>query len=83
MIDVSRRRQELLLGPGPLDLWVVLDEAALHRKVGQGQVMADQLNHVADLAEQIEGLTVQVIPFDAGPHAGLGGSFSIFEFGWV
>lgn len=82
LIEVSRQRQEALTCPDPLDLTVILDEAALHRRVGHPEVMAGQLRHIADVAECHDNVTVQVIPFDAGPHPGLGGPFTIMEFGW-
>lgn len=82
LIEVTWLRQQVLFGSDPLVLWTILDEAALRREVGSSEVMAAQLNHLAGLAEQHDTVTVQVIPFAAGPHAGLGGSFSILEFGW-
>jgi hypothetical protein len=82
LVEITERRQQVLVEPEPLDLWVVLDEAALRRAAGDPGVMREQLHLVADLAEQRENVTVQVVPFGAGMHAGLHGSFSLMEFGW-
>jgi hypothetical protein len=82
MVEITRHRQAVLDGDAPLELWAVLDEAALHRAVGDPEVMRTQLEHVADLADRRHNITVQVIPFGAGMHAGLHGSFWIMEFGW-
>jgi hypothetical protein len=82
LMRVSQQRQQILTGEAPVELRALLDEATLHRTVGPPEVMQQQLEHLADIAEEYDHLTVQVIPFDAGPHAGLGGSFSLFEFGW-
>ena len=82
LMRVSQQRQQILTGEHPVEFRALLDEATLHRAVGPPDVMRDQLEHLADSAEDHGHLTVQVIPFDAGPHAGLGGSFSLFEFGW-
>jgi transcriptional regulator with XRE-family HTH domain len=84
LLEVSWRRQQVLHGSDPVALRLVLYEAALHLKVGAtAEVMREQLDHIASMVEQNHTLTVQVLPFDAGPHPGLGGSFSILEFGLV
>lgn len=82
LVEIRRRRQEVLHGPDPLVLHAIVDEAVLHRRAGSPEVMRAQLHHAADLAEQLPNVTLQVVPLDAGPHAGLGGSFNIIEFGW-
>jgi transcriptional regulator with XRE-family HTH domain len=67
------RNQPLLL------LWLVLDEAVLHREVGDSKVMHDQLVHLAELSER-PNITVEVIPDTSGAHSGLLGAFAIAEF---
>ncbi len=42
--------------------------------------MPDQLVHIADRARDDERVTVRVIPFGAGEHAGLSGPFTLLEF---
>jgi hypothetical protein len=79
-IEVRMRRQGRITAErDPLRLWVVLDEAALRRSVGNRQVMREQLEYLADMS-QLPHVTVQVLPFDVGAHAGLNGQYSILEF---
>lgn len=79
-IEVRIRRQDRVAATSnPLRLWVVLDEAALRRVVGNSLVMREQLEHLAEMS-QLPHVTVQVLPFDAGAHPGLNGQYSILEF---
>jgi transcriptional regulator with XRE-family HTH domain len=66
-------------GVGALRYHAVLDEAALHRRVGGEQVMAAQLQRLAEAAEQ-PNVTVQVIPFEFGAHPAMESNFSILNF---
>ncbi|CAM5314413.1 hypothetical protein TPAU25S_00945 [Tsukamurella paurometabola] len=72
-VEVRLRRQSRITADTePLRLWVVLDEASLHRVVGSRQVMREQLEHVMELS-QLPHITVQVLPFEVGAHAGING----------
>ncbi|PZS40256.1 MAG: transcriptional regulator, partial [Pseudonocardiales bacterium] len=53
----------------------------LHREVGGRAVMARQLRQLIEAATTQPNVTVQVIPFTAGAHAAVEGSFAIIEFG--
>jgi hypothetical protein len=72
-------RQSLLTQPDPLELWVVLDEAALRRMVGGPKTMAAQLRRLVQLAD-LPHVTLQVLPFDQGAHASMGTSFHRLTF---
>ncbi|MCX2925601.1 helix-turn-helix domain-containing protein [Streptomyces sp. NEAU-W12] len=79
-VEVRLRRQNRITAEtDPLRLWVVLDEASLHRVVGSRQVMREQLEHVMELSQQPH-ITVQVLPFEVGAHSGINGQYSILEF---
>ncbi|CAM5542399.1 Transcriptional regulator OS=Streptomyces fumanus OX=67302 GN=GCM10018772_31460 PE=4 SV=1 [Streptomyces fumanus] len=79
-VQVRIRRQERVTAEhNPLRLWVVLDEAALRRIVGNKQIMREQLEHVAEMSK-LPHITVQVLPFDVGAHPGINGQYSILEF---
>jgi transcriptional regulator with XRE-family HTH domain len=78
-VDLRVRRQRLLHGSPPIELWAVLDEAALHRQVGGPQVMSDQLYHLVKVSE-LPNVTIQVLPFSRGAHPGVIGPFSLIEF---
>ncbi|PJN24944.1 helix-turn-helix transcriptional regulator [Kitasatospora sp. CB02891] len=72
-------RQGIVEDPtGPV-LWMVLDEAVLHRVVSSRQVMAEQLRHIVRLITERQ-IIVQVVQFDAGAHAMLEGMISLMTF---
>jgi transcriptional regulator with XRE-family HTH domain len=84
--DVERRvalrmaRQPMLLsGRNPPQLWAVLDEAVLHRTVGGPGLMRLQLDHLVEVASR-PNVAVQVIPYSAGAHPGMGKPFVILSF---
>jgi transcriptional regulator with XRE-family HTH domain len=79
LVDLRMKRQRRFDDNPPLELWAIIDEAAVRRPVGGKQVMRAQLEHLLDMAQR-PGITVQVLPFDCGAHAGHGGPFSILEF---
>jgi transcriptional regulator with XRE-family HTH domain len=79
-VEVRTRRQEILTRePDPLRLWAVMDEAVLHRRVGNAEIMQAQMHHLLQVAE-LPRVTLQVIPFEAGAHPGAAGPFSILQF---
>ncbi|MFC3572973.1 helix-turn-helix transcriptional regulator [Streptomyces yaanensis] len=79
-VQVRLRRQERIDAENnPLRLWVVLDEAALRRVVGNNLVMREQLEHLVEMS-QLPHVTVQVLPFEVGAHPGLNGQYAILEF---
>ena len=80
LVNARIERQSILDRPTPPELWVVIDEAVLHRLIGSQQVMHDQLLHLAHCACR-NGITIQVVPADAGAHAGLLGAFIVAGFG--
>jgi transcriptional regulator with XRE-family HTH domain len=84
--DVERRvhlrvtRQKILRRPTSAPaLWAVVDEAALHRPIGGSKVMKEQVEHLLELME-LPNVTLQVMPFRFGGHAGEGGAFTILRF---
>jgi transcriptional regulator with XRE-family HTH domain len=78
-VAVRLARQKLLSGPNPLKVWVILDESVLHRRIGGAQVQRAQLEHLVEQGEK-PNVTIQVVPFDAGPHPGMIGSFTVVRF---
>jgi transcriptional regulator with XRE-family HTH domain len=78
-VHVRMARQSLLTQDDPIDLRVVLDEAVLSRPVGGDEVMRDQLMRLIAAAHRPNGV-IQILPFAAGPHAGMDGTFAILEF---
>lgn len=78
-VNARMRRQRLLTQPSAPDLWAVLDEAALHRAPGGRNVMRAQLEHLLQVTD-LPNVTLQIVPFRAGPHAAAGGPFTILRF---
>jgi transcriptional regulator with XRE-family HTH domain len=79
LVALRMRRQDMLTKPTPIELWAVIDEAALHRLMGGREVMRGQLAHLVEIAE-LPNVTLQVLPFTKGAHAGVIGAFTLIEF---
>ncbi|POG47334.1 transcriptional regulator [Streptomyces sp. ZL-24] len=83
--DIERRvalrleRQKVLVSERAPVFHAVLDEAALRRPYGEREVMRAQLRHLIDMSEQ-PNITLQVMPFSYGGHAGESGSFTLLRF---
>jgi hypothetical protein len=78
-IRARAARQQRLTGEEPLQLAVILDEAALRRPIGGPGMMRAQLAHLIDRAE-LANVELRVLPFAAGAHASLSGAFDILRF---
>ena len=78
-VRLRMRRQALLSRPDPPNVWSVMDEAVLRRPVGGAAVMRAQYRHLIEVAE-LPHVTLQVIPFARGAHAGESGSFTVLRF---
>jgi transcriptional regulator with XRE-family HTH domain len=79
LVDLRMKRQEVLDRDPPLDVWMILDEAVVRRTIGGPEVMRDQLARLVEASKK-PNVTLQVLPFSSGSHAGLRGPFSILEF---
>jgi transcriptional regulator with XRE-family HTH domain len=79
LVALRMQRQEVILRADPIELWLILDETVIRRTMGGPELMRAQLNHLAD-ASQWPNVTLQVLPFSAGPHPCLNGPFTIIEF---
>jgi hypothetical protein len=78
-VGLRVKRQELLDRAEPPHVWTVMDEAVLRRPFGGAAVMRDQLGRLAE-AVRLPQVTLQVVPFARGGHAGASGAFSILRF---
>jgi transcriptional regulator with XRE-family HTH domain len=79
VVDMRMQRQRLLDQDPPLDLWLILDEGAIRRNVGGSEVMRHQLEQLVQ-ASRWANVTLQILSFASGAHAGLTGPFAILEF---
>ncbi|WP_405447153.1 Scr1 family TA system antitoxin-like transcriptional regulator [Streptomyces erythrochromogenes] len=78
-VAARMERQRILDRENPPLMWVVLSEAVLHQEIGGRAVMRNQLAHLLDLQGR-EWVRVQILPFEAGAHAGQMGSFTVLRF---
>ncbi|MFC8272398.1 Scr1 family TA system antitoxin-like transcriptional regulator [Streptomyces sp. NPDC057271] len=72
-------RQRVLERDAPPLIWVVMSEAVLRQEVGGRTVMRNQLAHLLAMQER-EWVKIQILPFEAGAHTGLMGSFNLLRF---
>ncbi|MEU9018016.1 helix-turn-helix transcriptional regulator [Actinomadura sp. NPDC048394] len=72
-------RKALFQRDNPPLVWLTFDEVILHRVIGSPEIMREQFESLLHLSEQ-PGTVVQVVPFRAGYHSGLGGDFTILGF---
>ncbi|MFC8515580.1 helix-turn-helix transcriptional regulator [Streptomyces cylindrosporus] len=76
---VRLARQRIFEKEEPPVFWMVLSEAALYQEVGGRETMRGQLAHLLSF-EQNPRINIQILPFSAGAHAGLQGSFNLYRF---
>ncbi|MER6956443.1 helix-turn-helix transcriptional regulator [Streptomyces sp. NPDC000618] len=76
---VRLARQRIFEKEEPPLFWVVLSESALHQEIGGSETMREQLAHLLSFQSNPR-INVQVLPFSAGAHAGMTGSFDVYRF---
>lgn len=74
----AHRRARLGADP-PIEVHALLDESALHRRVGDDRTHRTQLRKLSELAGA-PGITIQVLPYTLGAHVGLRSAFAIVDF---
>jgi transcriptional regulator with XRE-family HTH domain len=79
LVKVRMQRQQELARDPELQLSVELYESVLKRRIGNEQVMHDQLQRLVEDAER-PNVTLQILPLNAR-HQVFGESFVIFRFG--
>ena len=67
------------MAENPLNVWQIVEEAALHRMVGGPETMREQLRHLLELGERAN-VSLQVLPYSAGVHAAIDGPFVLLTF---
>ncbi|MFE6184362.1 helix-turn-helix domain-containing protein [Streptomyces sp. NPDC056465] len=79
MVAARMERQRILEREQPPLAWAILDEAVLHRPIGGVEVMRNQLARLLEFASH-RWMRIQVLPFMAGEHSSLAGSFTAMRF---
>lgn len=78
-VELRAARQRLLTRADAPSFRFVVNEAALAVRFGGPEVMADQLDRLARVADR-PNVAVRVLPLDTAAFAAAGGSFTIFTF---
>ncbi|MFJ1778121.1 helix-turn-helix transcriptional regulator [Streptomyces anulatus] len=79
LVAARMERQRILERERPPLAWAILDEAVLYRMIGGPAVMRTQLQKLLDHSAH-RWMRIQVLPFEAGEHASLDGSFTGMRF---
>lgn len=81
LVAARKHRQSRLTDTeAPLDFSTVVSEAAFRRTLGDAEVGPAQLAHVTELAQR-PNVTLHVLPYAAGLHPSMSGSFTVLTFG--
>jgi transcriptional regulator with XRE-family HTH domain len=75
-VELRIDRQHALQGENAPDVWAILNEAVIHRKVGGSEAMQRQMEHLLEVAE-LPNVKLQVLPFSLGAHAAMDGRFTL------
>ncbi|WP_372346025.1 helix-turn-helix domain-containing protein [Streptomyces sp. KL116D] len=78
-VELRMRRRSLLEKEDAPTLWVVMEEAVLHRMVGSPDVMREQIECLLEMSE-LPHISVDIVPFAAGAHVGACAPFTYFRF---
>ncbi|GHF82920.1 helix-turn-helix domain-containing protein [Streptomyces thermodiastaticus] len=78
-VELRLRRQSLLERTDAPTLWVVMEEAVLHRAVGGPDVMREQIDRLLE-ASELDHVSLDIVPFSAGAHVGACAPFTYFRF---
>lgn len=78
-VAIRKARQSLLEKPEQFNLWAIITESVLWQQMGGQDIMRAQLRHLTEVA-RLDNVTLQVLPYSAGAHAGMDGPFAIMEF---
>ncbi|WP_059008622.1 helix-turn-helix domain-containing protein [Streptomyces specialis] len=78
-VALRMERQELLSRSRAPLLWAVIEEGVLRRRVGSPDLMRAQIDRLVE-ATALPNVTLQIMPFSAGPHPGMFGPFQLFRF---
>jgi transcriptional regulator with XRE-family HTH domain len=79
LVRIRLQRQRVLERDPPTELSVVLDESVLNRRIGDDQVMYEQLMRLADVSGRPD-ITLRILPLSA-QHSVFVESFVIFQLG--
>jgi len=76
IVELRTKRQQQLFGDPATRIKFILNEEALYRWIGGRDTMRRQLQHIREIAGR-PNVAVKIVPFSAGVHSGLCGSFTM------
>ncbi|MFC4054017.1 helix-turn-helix domain-containing protein [Actinomadura syzygii] len=79
LVTERMERKSIFDRDDPPHTFLVLDESVIHRNVGGAEVMREQLDYLLEAAQHPR-MELQIVPYTAGYHAGLTGSFIVLGF---
>ncbi len=79
LVELRTKRRDLLTSGDAPQFSFVLDESVIHRQAGSPAIMSRQLMYLVSVAE-LPNVTMRLVPFTAGLHPGMKGSFEVVEF---
>jgi transcriptional regulator with XRE-family HTH domain len=79
LVELRTRREDLFDAENGPSFHFILDEAVVRRLVVGASVMRRQLRRLIEVANK-PNITIEIIPFSVGLHAGMKGPFEIIEF---
>jgi transcriptional regulator with XRE-family HTH domain len=77
-VEARLERQAILAKPNAPQVSFVLSESSLRRLVGDRELMADQLRHIAEIA-RLRNAQIQVLPFEAATAPRATHDFKLFR----
>jgi len=78
-VTARLERARILADATRPEYWVVLHENALRIPMSGATAMAEQLDHIVGMVREHKVL-VQVVPYEQGPHAAMGGMLQLMDF---
>ncbi|MEU2257009.1 helix-turn-helix transcriptional regulator [Nocardia xishanensis] len=78
-VALRMRRQHILTKPEPPRVWLIVEEAALRRRIGGSAVWLEQLDRLLAASEQ-PNITLQVLADHVGGPALADGAFTMLRF---
>jgi transcriptional regulator with XRE-family HTH domain len=79
LVKVRMQRQQVLTRESPMELSIILDESVLRRRIGDHEVMYEQLKRLIEIGDE-PNVALRILPLDT-QHTVFAESFVIFRFG--
>lgn len=78
-VELRRERQERIDGNHPPRLHFFISEAVIRRPLVDRDAWREQIEHLVE-SSKLDHIDLRIVPFSAGPHSGMLGSFVMMQF---